>query len=69
MEYAKKGSIMNYNEKKREWTINQQFSEKNKIDYTEDDLRSILFDIAFGLEYSKLLYLIKSMITLLCIEI
>ena len=54
MEYAKKGAIMNYNERTREWTINKSFSNTNNKDYTEDDLRSIVRDIASGLDYRKI---------------
>jgi hypothetical protein len=51
MEYAKKGAIMNYNEKTKEWSINKEFNKQIKHDYSEDDLRSIVKDIASGLEY------------------
>jgi hypothetical protein len=51
MEYARKGAIMNYNEKTKEWSINKDFYKQTKVDYSEDDLRSIVKDIASGLEY------------------
>jgi len=55
MEFARKGAIMNYNEKTREWSINKEFNKINKLDYTEDDLRSIVKDIATGIDYCNYL--------------
>lgn len=54
MEYAKKGALMYYNEKTREWSINKNYvSNSFAQDYSEDDLRAIIKDIASGLEYCK----------------
>lgn len=51
MEYSKKGAIMDYNEKTKEWSINKEYNKLNKLDYSEDDLRCIVKDIASGLDY------------------
>ena len=51
MQYAKKGSIMNYNEKTKEFTINKYFLKQNKTDYTEEELQLFIKDIAMGLSY------------------
>jgi len=51
MEYAKKNCLMTYNESKKVFLINKEFLNDNKKDYSEDELRSFIRDIASGLSY------------------
>ena len=49
MEYASKGSIMDFNDKTGKFRINHNISNKNE--YTEEQIRRFINDIASGLEY------------------
>jgi len=51
MEYAKKGSLMSYNEKTKQFFINKNYSKENVDNYSEEDLRRIVKDLASGLSY------------------
>ena len=49
MEYASKGSIMDFNDKTGKFRINNKISDKDQ--YTEEQIRGFIDDIASGLEY------------------
>jgi hypothetical protein len=53
MEYASKGSIMDFNDKTGKFRINSKISDKNQ--YSEEQIRGFIDDIASGLEYCNYL--------------
>jgi hypothetical protein len=52
MEYASKGSIMDFNDKSGKFKINNKISDTEQ--YSEDQIRRFIDDIASGLEYCSI---------------
>jgi serine/threonine protein kinase len=55
LEYCKRGSIMNYNDRTGVFTINNYYKciDPNKEFYSEDEIKNFVRDMAEGLEFSK----------------
>jgi hypothetical protein len=51
MEYATRGSLMEYNDRTGMFSINHYYREQGLSDYNEEHIRGFISDIASGLEY------------------
>ena len=63
MEFAGKGPIMSFDEDTELFNINEFYlnEEKNKTDFTEEEIRDIVRELVSGLDYCK--FLLENLIT------